>query len=540
MLFDQRRKNQTLLRRPALVLCCLAGLAIASPAVAQGVELRPSTNDLLQPADPTLPAGDSAPWREFYADPADLPQNSASGAANYGKPRPYVPGQKKPKKTIAHALPPLAPYPTSAEARRKTRRGAGLDPAAAPSPNTAMPALIDRRPKPRADDAPFAPIGVDLGPLRVKAYEETDIGYNSNPNVASPGSSQLRGSAFLRQEIGAAGASDWSNHSFIGSLRLGYNDYFAQSSANSPDGAGKFTTRIDVARDTKINIDGNFDLSTQLPSSPNLYNGGLPIVLLSRPIIADFGGGLGVTQDFNRLQFTLRGGYERTYWENARFSDGSTQYLSRDSYDAYGLTLRAAYELTPGIKPFIESVIDTRVHDSLYDTSGYERNSDGLSLGGGTTFELSRLLTGTLAAGYAQRHYQDQRLADLRGPVFDISLVWTATPLTKVTLRSATTFQETTVAGVSGVINRTAGIEIAHALMRNLNVIGTASINASSYPGSDPNLNQTLYQAGLTAEYSLTRSVVIKGSFTSQRMISATAGSDYTANIIMVGLRLQQ
>jgi hypothetical protein len=71
-------------------------------------------------------------------------------------------------------------------------------------------------------------------------------------------------------------------------------------------------------------------------------------------------------------------------------------------------------------------------------------------------------------------------------------------------------------------------------------VIGTASVNNSNYPNANPNLNQTLYQAGLTAEYSLTRSVVIKGSFTSQRMISSTQGSDYTANIVMVGLRLQQ
>ena len=535
MPFDQRRKDQTLLRSPALVLCCLAGLAAPLPVCAQSLMLRPSAAEL-----PLPDVGSAAAPDAFYADPADLPPASLSGAANYGKPRPYAPGQKKPKKTTAHPLPPLVPYPTSAEARRNARRGARIDPAATPSPTTAMPAPIARRPKPRVEVDPFAPIGIDVGLLRVKAYEETDLGYNSNPNVAPKGSSQLRESAFLRQEIGAAGASDWSNHSFVGSLRLGYNDYFNQHNADSPDGLGKFITRIDVTRDTKINIDGNFDLTTQLPSSPNLYNGGAPIILLSRPIIADYGGGIGLTQDFNRLQLTLRGGFERTYWENAHFSDGSTQYLSLDSYDDYGLTMRGAYELTPGVKPFIQGVVDTRIHDSLYDTSGYMRDSDGLALGAGTTFELSRLLTGSIAAGYAQRHYQDPRLADLRGPVFDTSLVWTATPLTRVTLRTATSLDETTIAGVSGAITRTGGIEVSHALFRNVTLIGTAGLTNSNYPGSNPHLNQTLYQAGLSVEYSLTRSVVIKGSFTSQRMISSTPGSDYTANIVMVGLRLQQ
>ena len=49
----------------------------------------------------------------------------------------------------------------------------------------------------------------------------------------------------------------------------------ADSSANAPDGDGKFLARIDVTRDTKINIDGNYTLSTQYQSSPNLYNNGL-------------------------------------------------------------------------------------------------------------------------------------------------------------------------------------------------------------------------------------------------------------------------
>ncbi len=267
---------------------------------------------------------------------------------------------------------------------------------------------------------------------------------------------------------------------------------------------------------------------------------GAPIVLTSRPIIADYGGGIGVIQDFNRLELTFRGSYERTYWQNAHFSDGSTQVLSLDSYDDYGLTARAAYEWTPGIKPFIQAGLDQRIHDSLYDTDGYMRNSLGDAVSAGSTFELTRLLTGALSAGYADRQYQDPRLANLRGPIFDASLVWTATPLTKVTLRGSTTLDETTVAGASGAITRQGGIEIAHALLRNLTLIAAGSWQNSTYPGAVPRIDQTLIQAGLRAEYSLTRSIVLKGSFITQRMASTAPGTDYTANIFMVGLKLQQ
>jgi hypothetical protein len=487
----------------------------------------------------------------WYPDQQGLPPMPASGAANYGKPRPLVPGRKPAKKTFLHPLPPLVPYPTSAEARRAARleamtggRGAALGPAdpgfVAPGPTTAILPPLPQKPKPRVDDDPFAPVGADLGLLRVKPYAEEDFGYADNPNQAPNGRSNRQGSFFQRQEIGGAAASDWVNHSLTGDMRLGYDEFLTDHSADAPDGSGKFTLRVDAARETKINIDGKFDISTQLQSSPNLNNGGASTALSSRPVIADGGAGLGVTQNFNRLELTLRGSVDRVYWADAHFADGTIQPLSRESYDDYGLTLRAAYEVTPGVKPFVEGLIDRRDHDSPLDPYGYMRNSDGERLRVGSTFELTRLLTGDVAIGYADRHYQDPRLANLRGPVFDSSLVWTVTPLTRVTLRGSTTMDETTVPGASGAISRATSLEVAHALMRNVTLTATGGLTSTSYPGAIPSLTQDIWQYGLKAEYNLTRSIAIKGTFTHQRMLSNISGSDYTANIFMVGLKLQQ
>ena len=377
----------------------------------------------------------------------------ASGAANYGKPRLLAPGRKPPKKSFAHPLPPLVPYPSSAEAKRTARRdaqvapGATLDPAAvAPGPTTAMPQPLPQKTKPRIDDDPFAPVGVNAGLLRIKPYAEEDFGYADNPNLAPAGAANRQGSFFQRQELGGTAQSDWNNHSLTGDLRLGYDEFLTDHAADAPDGAGKFTLRVDAARDTRIIVDGKFDLSTQLQSSPNLNNGGASTALSTRPLIADGGAGLGLSHNFNRLELTLRGSVDRVYWADAHFSDGSTQQLSRESYNDYGLTLRAAYEATPGVKPFIEAQVDQRDHDSLADLYGYLRNSDGDQLRAGSTVELTRLLTGDISVGYADRHYEDRRLADLRGPVFDSSLVWTATPLTKLTLRGSSTMDETSVA----------------------------------------------------------------------------------------------
>ena len=332
-----------------------AALGLAVTALAQDAGLRASDDDFFG----------AASGGAFYPQPSGLSPEAA--AANYGKPRPFRPKPKSNRKTPDHPLPDLVPYPTSGDARRVRPpglRGDSIDPALlAPPPTTAMPAPIPAHPKPKPDPDPFAPPGLDAGPLRAHAYSETDFGYNSNPFQAATGTTLLRGSSFVREEVGLSAVSDWSNHSFIGDMRLGYNDFFNLPGANAPDGDGKFLARIDAARDTKINIDGNYTLSTQYQTSPNLHNHGGSTTLASQPLVAAYGGGLGVSQDFNRVELTLRGSVERNYWEDAHFADGATQNLSRDSYDDYGLTLKASYALTPDVQPFILGGVDQRIHD---------------------------------------------------------------------------------------------------------------------------------------------------------------------------------
>ena len=65
--------------------------------------------------------------------------------------------------------------------------------------------------------------------------------------------------------------------------------------------------------------------------------------------------------------------------------------------------------------------------------------------GAGATYQVTSLITGEASAGYGERKYQDPRLSNLTGPLVDASLIYTPTPLTKVTLRGTTSFDETNV-----------------------------------------------------------------------------------------------
>src|SRR5207249_558319 len=93
-----------------------------------------------------------------------------------------------------------------------------------------------------------------------------------------------------------------------------------------------------------------------------------------------------------------------------------------------------SYELRPGVMPFVEIAADQRHHDLVTDRNGLHRDSDAVTGRVGTTFELTRQLTGEVSAGYLTRRYKDASLPVLSGLVADASLVWVASALTTVTL----------------------------------------------------------------------------------------------------------
>ena len=517
---------------PLMVAAFLtAAFAPASTARAQTAAppLPPDTFDLrgaeVPAATPSL--GQVAPETDL---PDAAPAPTDNDQPNFGKPRKPV-KQYGPKKTdILHPLPPLETYPTAPDARLAKRRGGPPADTRPPAPPVAVIPRPEPRHLPPADPEPFAPVGVDLGGLRLKPYVESDFGYDTNPDQAN---GKVKGSTFIQEEGGASFQSDWSNHELKGDLKGGYDDFFTDHNADRPYGNGTVDGRIDVTRDTTINLEGRFDVETQRPGSPEVS-----AAVVGRPLISTYGGTGGVTEQFGRLALSLRGTVDRTDEEDAKLSDGTIQALSLEDYTAYGLRGRAAYEITPGVTPFVEAFGDYRQHDNTVDLSGYDRNSTGEGAIAGSTFELSRKFTGSVDTGYEDRTYADRRLPDLRGPLVDGQLAWSATPLTTLTFRAATSLNETDVAAASGAISRSLSLELSHELFRNLKLTGSLGYTNTDYTGVK--LIEDTYDAGLKAEYSLTRSLVVRGSFTYERLKSTITGEDYTQNVFMLGLRLQR
>ncbi len=533
----------------------LLAAAIGAPARAQQADggapanLPPLRGDVEDPADlpkvqpdgtlrPALGEGAVDPTTPFSAPPAnsdDQPSDATQQRFIFPK------GTAKTKdrvKVLPKGPPPLPTLEAYRTAVRQRGPGVSLDTSGTqvnaapivPGPSVAaLPAPLPKLRTKLIDDG-YAPLGYDIGSLRLTPYVAQSFGYDSNPDQTQAG---VKPSAYSRTEGGLGLVSQWSTNELRADLRGGYNDYFSDPGASRPDATGTIDLRLDATRDLTIDAEQRFSIDTQRPGSPELN-----VNTVSRPLIIGFGTTLGGTQNFGRFSLGLHGLFDRVAYDNAMLSDGTIEDLANDNYNDYGLRLRAAYELTPVVKPYVDVLVDQRIHDATVDLSGFRRDSTGVIGQLGSTFELTRLVSGDLSAGYGNRTYEDPRLKALDGPVVNGSISYAVTPLTVLSVKAATTFDETTVAGASGSQSRTVSFDVTHQLLRNLTLSGDVTYFNTRYVGA-PIIENTLSET-LKAEYHLSRSLVATASYEHQKLDSTSPGSSFRQDIFLVGLRLQR
>ena len=394
------------------------------------------------------------------------------------------------------------------------------------TPVTALTRLPDESPDPA-----YAPLGLRIGTFTVLPSFTQWVGYDTNPDQTVPRAE--RASPALRSEGDVAFRSNWSSSSFVGELRGGYTEYPDNETASRPNGSGNTRLRIDVNRDTRLEVETRFLVDTQRFGSPDLNS---VRTASGRPVYAIFGGTAGVVENFNRLELSLRGGIERQVFEDVRLSDGTTLIQSDRNANQYSLRLRAGYEITPTIQPFVEGILDTRVYDTPVDSAGLRRDSDGVGFIAGARIQLANALAAEVSAGLQHRDYVDRTLRPITAPLVNTTLVWSASPLTTVRFTQATGVTETSVPGSSGVFTDVAALEVQHDLLRNLSITVGAGYLSNDYQGV--RIREHGYSALVRTDYRINRWLTLRGSYIYQTLESTSANSSYTDNIFLMGVRI--
>jgi hypothetical protein len=380
-------------------------------------------------------------------------------------------------------------------------------------------------------DDPYAPLGVHVGAFTLFPAIEFIGGYDTNPARTAGGT----GASLYNIAPELLVQSNWSRHELKAELRGSYTGYSPDETPtlSRPNFNGKIDGRIDVTRDTRVNLETRLLVSTDNPGSPNLQAG-----LAKLPIFTTIGASAGLGQTVSRFDLAVKGDFDRTIYQNSTLTDGSIDSNDDRNYNRYGGTLRGSYELSPGVKPYVELGADIRVHDLNADFFDYQRDSKGLTGLAGSTFRLANVLTGDVGIGYGTRSYEDSRLERINGVLGNASLIWTANALTTVKFTAASTVGESTVPGVSGQLSRDVGLQVDHSLRRWLIATIKLGVGVDDYVGMDREDRRLSAGAGLT--YKISRSVQIKGEFQQYWLHSNVAGNDYTASVFLFGVRFQR
>jgi hypothetical protein len=562
------RGGRALIFRASLACLLLATAGLAGPAAAQTMDvLSPVRDGFLAPQDSPLRrtaaagspadangvpgAGGSdtmAPSRIGQVPTYGLP--AANGAADSGydslnrtrkKPK-YYPGQARPKAAPGPGTPAPDAAPNLAGQLRLS-----IPPSASANRQPLAPAMagsvVGQPPRKRlkVDDDPFGAVGDYLGPFMVKSAVEISAGYDSNPGRLA----NERGLPFWVVAPELVAVSDWDRHALVADLRGSFTGYggtlpsnidggvnSAPTNLDRPDFTGHIDGRLDVTRDTDITAQLRLRAATDNPGSPNIQAG-----LAEYPVYTTLGSTIGFDQRFNRLQVSAGATIDRTSYQQSKLTDGTMTSNDDRNFNQYGGIGRISYEVLPWLKPFAEVEGDTRVHDTRLDRSFYQRDSDGGYAKAGSSFELTRLLTGEVSIGYAARNYVDPRLNRLEGFLTTASLVWSVTPLTTAKFFTDTQLAETTVAGASGILVRTYTVEVDHDFRRWLTAIGKFTVGALDYQGYGR--SDKTYSLEGDVIYKMTRNLWLKGTLRRDMLDSNVVGASSAATVVMLGVRLQ-
>ncbi len=511
-----------MVRESRFVLVSLMAASVALGAPTRGSAQQALDTDPVQgtPRDRTIAKKEQHKRRGVTAPPriGAIPRYEAppgAGAGKTGFVSVYAKRAAAPARRSASAS---VRNPESAPLRAALRPGAG-----APAQETGHP----RRSR-TAEGDPVAPIGFYAGAFAFFAGVDLKAGYDSNPARASVG----RGSAMTVIVPELVFRSIWQRHELTGVLRGGFTNYDKLSELDGREFDGKLTGRVDMSRNTRLDFETRARIESVNPAAPDL-----PADLAKRPLRSTYGFIAGPAHRFNRFELALKGSFDHVQWADSQLTDGSRASNAERNYDVYGTLLRGSYELLPGVKPFVETGIDTREHELAFDTSGFRRDSRGAVVKAGTTFELTRKFTGEAAIGHIARTYKDQRLPDLRGLLTEAALSWSVSPLTTVKFTAKTSVDETISPGISGTLVRDAGVEVEHAFRRWL--IGNVRFGygTDTYAGSAR--EDERYLIGATMTYKMSRHAQLKGEARREWRTSNVAGNDYAATIVLGGVRLQ-
>lgn len=379
------------------------------------------------------------------------------------------------------------------------------------------------------DDNPYAPLGLRAGSFVFTPTLEQGIGWTSNASSSPNGRSAIFSETGLRLN----GVSDWSRHSLSVQVDGTYRESLSGEDISEIEGGGRGDLRLDLGSGFAAQLGTGYRVRPESASSPDPLEG-----VSSRPLRHTFTGTAGVSRSVGLLSLGVTGDVSRSVYGDADLIGGGTLSQKDRNSTLATVALRAGYELSPALQPFVEGEIGRRLYDNKVDAEGYERSADRYGLRAGLQLDMGEKLRGEFSAGWLTERPDDDRLASLSAPTVAASLAWSPMRGTTVELNGSTTVESTTRAGQTGSLLYSGSLAVSRELRANLTGRALVGLDWRDYSGSSEDEMILRGEASLTWWMNRYAGVTARARHELQR--SSIADRDYDATSVYLGMTFQR
>jgi hypothetical protein len=456
--------------------------------------------------------GTAPPASAPAAAPARIRREAAAGAAGDAARQADVPvPEERDDDTLATA---------TVRESAIGRETALADPLRAEAENTA----IERPPRRPREDNPFAPVGLRLGTFNVFPAIEQGI-----QTTIEDGESTVSSRTTLRLDA----RSDWSRHSMNMSGFLTYEAPFSGESSDEFEFGGDLNAAVGFAGGFRGTFDASINRARESASSPIDLT-----ATADRPYRTVGRAAVGLEHDAGLINTGVNLSAERAQYDDGTLTDG-TRFSQEDRNNTlFTARLRAGYELSPALRPFIEGEIGRRIYDLDTDRSGFARDADRLGLRAGVAFDIGEKLNGEVSAGWISETFEDDRLDSVSGLRLASTLNWSPERGTSVFANLRTDVEGTTVPGSSGSLLYNAELGFSREVLENLIAEGRVGFGYRDFSGSSA--HDIIYTAEAGGTWWMNRYLGFNARARYERTDASESGRNTDTISIFAGIRAQR
>jgi len=386
---------------------------------------------------------------------------------------------------------------------------------------------ISVRERPRPD---YQARGLPMGAFT--AYPKLTVGAELNDNIYASRVNEQEDTVYTVQPELII-QSGWSRNmlqAFVRGGRRMYVDFPKESSTDYQLGVNGY---ID-AGSSRILAGADYGDYTEPRTS------GTTPTSAAKPVEYTLGqANIGLVHTFNRLRLSGRVDLQDYDYKNARTTAGALVLQDDRDRSIMTYSARAEYAVSPDTAVFVAAAMDDREYDFQPPAVGLNRNSQGIDLAVGASFDLTALVRGEFQVGYIDQDYESPVLSDVKGLSTRGLVEWVPTALDTVTFSASRGVSDATIGGASGFLAGNYSVQLDHELLRNVILTGRAGLGKDEYEGVDRTDDRV--SAYLAANYLMNRGLgfTLAYDYLKQDSSGAARGPAFTVNRITLSSTLQ-